>query len=152
MANGVKVSVTYNAPGNFHFAIAFHVASTVVDPTSAPIPAIITAINALTVGKPIRVELSIVKNVTASPSAINAYVNEDKGFARFIDGGGNPHSYKVPGILASVLAANTEDIPDAGVWDDYVQAVLTNAKTSSNAALSAYVTSYRKANRKKLKR
>jgi hypothetical protein len=152
MANGVKVTITYQAPGKFNFAIGFHVASTVVDPTASPIPAIITAINAITAGKPLRVEISIVKNVTASPSSTEPYVCEDKAFGRFIDGGGNPHSYKIPAPLVSILATDTERIPDTGIWDDYVQAVLTNAKTSSNGALSTYVTAYRKENRKKLKR
>lgn len=152
MANAVQVTVTYNSKSNVSFAVRFHVVVTVVDPTSAPIPAIIDKINALTCGKPIQVELSIIAVTSATITSVVNYVDEDKAFMRFIDDGGNPHNYRIPGLDPSILAADKEEIPETGAVLDYTAAVLAVALTSDGHAISSFIKAYRKENRKKLKR
>jgi len=153
MALSTRVTICYQDRYGFKWCIGFHVDNTVVDPDDAKIVAVIAAINILTRAVNITVELSKVNAPAGAATSLASYVNEDKGFFRFTDEDGSPHSYKIPSLVPGILDANTESITSSNVLVlAYTNAVKTYAQGRGSASIQVFVSAYRKENRKLLKR
>lgn len=152
MAGSTKVTVIVKLKYGPQARFSFHVPSTVVAPDDAIITGLIAVLEAITRGKAIHIEISLSASIAGSPVSGAAYVSEDKGLFRFSDANGVSHAYKVGGILSTVVATNKEDLL-TGVTpgSTYVAAVIANAKTRSNDAITTYVAGHRTENRKPIK-
>jgi hypothetical protein len=152
MAATTRVTVVLKMKYGPQARVVFHVASSIVAPDNSVILLIVGAIEALTWGKAIQIEISLAAAIAGSPVSGAAYVSEDKGLFRFRDANGVSHAYKVGGILSSVVATNKEDLLTAsGVGAAYVSAITTNAKTRCNQAIASFVSGHRIENRKPIK-
>lgn len=148
-----RVTICYQDRYGFKWCLAFHMAPTVVDPNDPQILLIVAAINAITACVNITIELSKVNNISGSYAASPDYVNEDKGFFKFVDEDSVSHSYKLPSLKPGILDANSETINAAATnVPAFISAVTTYARGRGGADVTAYVSGYRKENRKPLKK
>jgi hypothetical protein len=110
-------------------------------------------LNALTTGVAIRIELSRVEPNIATATSGVAYVNEDKLEFPFHDEEGLAHSYKIPGVLASVLESNTEYADcTVGAPLTFVDAIQAHCFGQGGTTLEGPLLATRKAARKLLKK
>ncbi len=152
-ALSTKVTVTFVTRFGFEARVSFYVAPGITDPNSPTIQAIVTAIQALTAAYGLRIEISAVAPHLATATAASTYVNEDK--AEFIFGGqgGAAHTFKVPALKSTLLAADNETIDaSAGPANAFVVAVAANAQGIGGETLSAPAVGKRRAARKTLKK
>lgn len=152
MAGTTKVTVVLKMIWGPTARFVFHMASTVVDPTDPLILGLIAVLEGITRGKAIQIEISLSAASVASATADANYVSIDKALIRFHDAQGVNHSYKVPGPIPSIIESDKEtiDMSDVDVLV-YTAAVVTNAKTKSNDAISSAVSGHRVENRKPIK-
>lgn len=147
-----KVTVIYSPLHGVDFRMSFYVNGAVTDPLDTAIQAIITKLNAVTRAYGIELELTVMHNVAASPTAGAAYVSEDKGQFVFTDANGKAHNYKVPGIKAAILDGNKETINQAATGvPAYITAVTTYARGRGGADVTTLISATRRENRKRLK-
>lgn len=132
--------------------IVFHVSSSIVAPDDPIILLVVAAIETITRGKAIQIEISLQQAIAGSPATGVPYVSEDKGLFRFRDVNGVSHASKVAGLLPAIVATNKEDlITNVNPGLAYVTAITTNAKTRSNQAFASFVSGHRTENRKPIK-
>jgi hypothetical protein len=152
LAGTTRVTVTLKVAYGPAARIVFHVASSIVAPDNAVILAVIAALETITRGKAIQIEISLQAAIAGSPASGIPYVSEDKGLFRFRDVNGVSHAQKVAGILPAIVATNAVDlITNVNPGLAYVNAVTTNAKTRNNETLSSFVSGHRTENRKPIK-
>jgi len=153
LALTTRVTVCYQDRYGYKWCVSFHVDPSVVDPTDPVIVAIVEAINLLTNCVNISIELSTVTAPAGSATAAADFVNEDKGFFRFTDEDSVAHSYKIPGLKPGILSADDETIASTATGvPALISAVNTYAKGRGGADVRAFVSAYRKENRKVLRR
>jgi len=152
-ALSTRVRVTFRTRYGLEFSLAFFVAPGVVDPTSTAVQAIVTAINNITTAVAFRIELSAVDPHLVTPSGSAAYVNEDKAEFIFRGQGGLAHTFKVPGLKASILGADNETIDaTSGAGLAFANAVATYATGAGGEAMVQPKLGRRRAARKTLKK
>jgi hypothetical protein len=151
-ALSTRVTVTLQDRYKNEIRIVFHVAAGIVDPNDATVQAVVTAINNCINPVGLHVELTQVDAVTGSGIVGADYVCTDKAVFPALDEDGQPHNFKVPALLPSILEADgvTVDMANADVVA-YVEAVTTNAQGRNGVAITAMNSGYRWASRKPLK-
>lgn len=152
-AVSTRVHVIFHPLKGLDFAVVFHVAGAIVDPTNAGVQAIIAAINSVTSAVAIEISLSVVHENAGSVTIGAVYVSEDKAQFRGVDDDGQAHTYKIPGLITTILNADKEtiDLTNADVIV-YTAAVTANALGPGGVAVTAVTEGHRTENRKKLKR
>lgn len=147
-----RVTVIYKPFSGSDFRVNFYVAGAVVDPNNAALQAIVSAINGVTRAVAVQIELTVINDVADTAVVGAAYVSEDKAQFTYVDDGGHPHNYKVPGILAALLEANKETVDlTAPAVITYNTAMLANARGRGGADITTLVSATRRENRKLLK-
>lgn len=130
----------------------FHVDPGIVSPTNGIITGMIAVLEAVTRGKAIGIEISLVAETGGSAVSSAAYISEDKALMRFSDGQGQGHTYKVPGLLPAILEADKETIDPANSFVlAYIAAVNTYAKGRGGNSVATFVSGHRTENRKPIK-
>ena len=147
-----KVTVTFKFLFSLEGTVSFYVAPGIVDPNDATIQAIVAAINALTRGIPIRIEVSASNPIVATATTSQVYVNEDKAEFVFNSDSGKAHTFKLPGLKPSILASNKEDIPGTGLVGTFLDALATAALDADGGVLTAPLGGKRRTSRKTLKK
>jgi hypothetical protein len=151
-ANATKVTVIYKPKRGPQFAVIFHVAGTVLDPNNAGIQAIVTALNSVTRAIAIEITLSASEAITASATSAAAYTSGDKGFFIFKDENQIAHNLKVPGIMASLVSADSESIDiTSGAPKTFADAIVAHAKTPGDGDIVVAESARRSMNRKPIK-
>lgn len=148
-----RVKCTFRGPYDLEFSVTFFVPPGIVDPTDSRVQAIVAAINAVTHAVCFRIELTASQPHVVTPTASAVYVNEDKAEFIFRGEGGLAHTFKVPGLLPSILGTSKEKIDaTAGLPLAFVTAVADNAQGAGGEALAAPDFGMRRAARKTLKK
>lgn len=152
MALATRVTVTYEDRYKNSVRVVFHVAAGIVDPNNAVIQAIVAAINACVNPIGLTIELTQVDVVVGTPVIGASYISTDKVLWIGLDENNQPHNWKVPGPDPVIFLPNDDNVdPANAAVIAYKAAVVANAKTRNNGAISVVTTGYRTASRKPLK-
>ncbi len=129
-ALSTRVKVIFRDRYGHEAAIVFHVAAGVIDPNSATVQAIVTALNNCVNSRAVQIELSQVASISATATAAAVYVNQDKAQFNGLDGDAQAHVWKIPGPLASVFSSSDHEtlILTAGPGNAYMLAVIAGAQ------------------------
>lgn len=151
-APSTRVKVTFATSVGFEFTVTFHVAAGIVDPNNAAIQAIVAAINALTGGYGLRIEITAASGAAVTPTSSAVFVNEDKAEFTFLDAGAQAHTFKLPGPKTTIVDTNGLSIPGTGAVATFLNAVAANARGPAGETLTRPTNGERRASRKSLKK
>lgn len=153
MAATTRVDVLLSMKWGPSGKLTFYVDASVVSPSDPIILGLIAVLEDICRGSPIQLTISLSAAPSASVTTGVAYVSEDKALFRFKDDDGVGHAYKIPGFLAAILQSDKETVNNGNALViAYKNAVLTNAKTRNNEAITVYVSGHRIENRKPIKK
>jgi hypothetical protein len=154
MADVTRVTVVFSPKYGPNFSTYFHIPGIVLDPSDPAVQAVVTVLNARLAAIALSITLSVFAINDVSATSAVSYVNEDKALVEFLDDAGEPHNFRVPGILESLVSIGKEIIPIDGVtlMEAYRDAVLGNALGPGGSEITSIIGAHRIENRFPLKR